>query len=379
MFELKTINRFNDLEASEKEGKEIIRKPGEVFTVDDIGRARTLAGENPRRIKYAEIVRGIKQCPTTDTKEKIVIYQNYLYVIGGIETFLFNLVKNFRDKDITIVCDKIEMPQLVNLSKYANVMIDDHKVIECDVLILGNYNCETILSRAKAKKVYQMIHADWRGIMQIPAWSNFKWTKHNKIDDIICVSNAAAEGLKETMGYDSKVIYNILDNNYKEDEGLTFITLSRATPEKGIFRIVNMAKAFRDAGKTFTWFLCCTLDQVTDRKIKEAIKSMPELIVIPPDVKNKMLIKNCDYLVQLSDTESFCYSAYEALQREVPVILTRFPEAYNIVDEGENGYLVNMDLSDLDIDKIFNKIPPAKYYVDRCNLDDWEKVFKGEF
>ena len=92
-----------------------------------------------------------------------------------------------------------------------------------------------------------------------------------------------------------------------------------------------------------------------------------------------MLIKNCDYLVQLSDTESFCYSAYEALQREVPVILTRFPEAYNIVEEGQNGYLVEMDLSDLDVEKIFNEIPPAKYYIDRCNLDDWDKVFKGEF
>lgn len=379
MFELKAINRFNDLEASEKEGKEVIRKPGDVFTVDNIERVRLLAGENPRKIKYAKIIKGIKQCPTTDTNEKIVIYQNYLYFIGGIETFLFNLVKNFRHKDITIICENIEYPQLVNLSKYANVMIDDHTKIECDVLILGNYNCDTVLSRASAKKVYQMIHADWRGIKQIPAWSNFTWKKHGRIDEIICVSENSAQGLKETMGYDSKVIYNILDNNYKEDEGLTFITLSRATAEKGIFRIVEMAKRFREAGKTFTWFLCCTLNQVTDRKVLDAIKSMPELVIVPADVKNKMLIKNCDYLVQLSDTESFCYSAYEALQREVPVILTRFPEAYNIVDEGQNGYLVEMDLSDLDVEKIFNEVPPAKYYIDRCNVEDWEKVFKGEF
>ena len=379
MFELKAINRFEDLEASEKEGKQIIRKPGDIFIVNNPARARMLAGDNSRKIKYAEITKGIKQCPTTDTNEKIVIYQNYLYIIGGIETFLFNLVKNFRHKDITIICENIEYPQLVNLSKYANVMIDDHTKIECDVLILGNYNCDTVLSRANAKKVYQMIHADWRGIKQIPAWSNFTWRKDSRIDEIICVSENAAQGLKETMGYDSKVIYNILDNNYKEDEGLTFITLSRATAEKGIFRIVEMAKRFREAGKSFTWFLCCTMDQVTDRKIKDAIKSMPELIIVPPDVKNKMLIKNCDYLVQLSDTESFCYSAYEALQREVPVILTRFPEAYNIVDEGQNGYLVEMDLSDLDVEKIFNEIPPAKHYIDRCNIEDWEKVFKGEF
>ena len=63
----------------------------------------------------------------------------------------------------------------------------------------------------------------------------------------------------------------------------------------------------------------------------------------------------------------------------MPVILTRFPEAYNIVDEGENGYLVDFDLSDLDVDKIFNHVPKADYYIDRCNLDSWEEVFRGSF
>lgn len=379
MFELKAINQFKDLEVSAKEGHDVIRKPGDIFTVDSIARARLLAGENSRKIRFAEIVKGIKQCPTTDNSSKIVIYQNYLYFIGGIETFLFNLVKHYKNKDITIICDEIETSQLISLSKYANVEVDNHKTINCDILILGNYNCNTILDRCTTKKVYQMIHADWRGIKKIPAWSNFNWVKDNRIDEIICVSDNAAEGLKETMGYDSKIIYNILDDDYITDDSLTFITLSRATPEKGIFRIVEMAKRFREAGKQFTWFLCCTLDQITDNKILTAIKSMPELIVVPPDIKNKSLIKNCDYLVQLSDTESFCYSAYEALQRKVPVILTRFPEAYNIVDEGENGYLVNFDLSDLDVDKIFNHVPKADYYIDRCNLDSWEEVFRGSF
>ena len=379
MFELKAINRFEDLEASEREGRQIIRKPGDIFIVNNPARARMLAGDNSRKIKYAEITKGIKQCPTTDTNEKIVIYQNYLYIIGGIETFLFNLVKNFRHKDITIICENIEYPQLVNLSKYANVMIDDHTKIECDVLILGNYNCDTVLSRTNAKKVYQMIHADWRGIKQIPAWSNFTWRKDSRIDEIICVSENAAQGLKETMGYDSKVIYNILDNNYKEDEGLTFITLSRATAEKGIDRILELIDRFKAENKKFIWLMCSSLEQISDPKLKKKIKDTKEIIVIPPSIFNKRLIKGCDYLVQLSDTESFCYSAFEALQRGVPVILTDFPEARKIVDDGENGYILNKDLSNLDVDKIFNHKPTNIYYIDRCNKDDWIKVFEGEF
>ena len=58
--------------------------------------------------------------------------------------------------------------------------------------------------------------------------------------------------------------------------------------------------------------------------------------------------------------------------------MSRFTEAYNIVEEGKNGYLVDMDLSDLDIDKIFNHKPQDVSYVDRCDYNKWEKVFKGE-
>ena len=179
------------------------------------------------------------------------------------------------------------------------------------------------------------------------------------------------------MNYDSKVIHNILDNDYTIEDGLTFITMSRATPEKGIERMLKMAQEFKKANKKFVWFVCCTLDQA-DRKIVEAIKQIPEFVIIPPSIHNKMLIKGCDYLVQLSDTESFCYSAYEALQRNVPVILTDFPEAHNIVDDGENGFIIKRDLSNLDVDRIFNERPKSTYYVDRYNQDLWLQVFKGE-
>jgi hypothetical protein len=37
-----------------------------------------------------------------------------------------------------------------------------------------------------------------------------------------------------------------------------------------------------------------------------------------------------------------------------------------------------MDLSDLDIDKIFNHKPKNITYNDRCDYDKWEKVFAGE-
>ena len=175
--------------------------------------------------------------------------------------------------------------------------------------------------------------------------------------------------MKAVAHCDGEVIYNILDDDITKDDDLkVFITLSRATAEKGIYRIVEMAKKFKEAGKKFVWFLGCTLQQAP-ADVQSAIKNMKEFVVLPPIPENKQLIGHCDYLVQLSDTESFCYSAFEALQRGVPVILSRFTEASNIVEEGKNGYLVEMDLSDLDVDKIFNHKPTDVSYVDRCDYN----------
>ena len=44
-----------------------------------------------------------------------------------------------------------------------------------------------------------------------------------------------------------------------------------------------------------------------------------------------------------------------------------------------NQALESIDLSNLDVNKIFNEVPKNLYYIDRCKKEDWEKVFKGEF
>lgn len=375
MYEVKVMRKFRDAAHDN-----ILREEGSTFIIDTDERFKTLCGDNKRKIKFVELVKATKKYDKSKGP-KIVVYQNYLYKIGGIETFLYNFTKHYKDRDITIVvATHTDIDQIIALSKYANVEMDSpRKRIECDVLILGNYNCDAILNRVVAKKIYQMIHAQWDELTKIPAWSNFKWSPSGRVDEVITVSESAANGLKKSMGVDSKVIYNILDDDFEDEDGLTFITLSRMTAEKGAYRILQMAKAFKNAGKKFTWFLCCSLDQISDRKIAKEIQSMPEFVVIAPNIDNKRFIKNCDYLVQLSDTESFCYSAFEALQRGVPVIITDFEEATKIVDDGENGYIIKRDMSNLDVDKIFNNIPKGNYYIDRCNYDAWEQVFKGKF
>ena len=374
MYDVVVVAPFKDITNDNK-----LRRVGDKYTITDDARLLLLMGENKLKKKFVRLEYAHKKCGNIYKGKEIVIHQGYLYFIGGIETFLFNLAKQYQDRNIKIICKQVDPTQLVHLAKYVDIQMDDEKIIHTDIMILGNYDGHKILHRVKANTIYQMIHADLQGMAEVMNWKDFRWKKDNRIKEVICVSEVAAKGLEAVSGYKPKVIYNILDDAYEEENGITFITLSRATPEKGINRILEMVHRFRAADKKFIWFMCCSLSQIKDNKILKEIKNTPELVIVPPSVYNKMLIRNCDYLVQLSDTESFCYSAFEALQRGVPVILTDFPEAYNIIDDGENGYILKKDLSNLDIDKIFNHKPTNLYYIDRCNKDDWEKVFIGEF
>lgn len=371
MFTVQATTNFTDLVENKQ------RRVGDIFEVKTLERVKQLLGAGPKKRGVVNILKARKRATGKYLGPKMIIYQNYLYYIGGIETFLQNFTKHYRDRNITLLGSRIDNDTMIAMSEYCDVELESYsRMYECDVLLLGNYNGDTILPQVKATTIYQMIHADWAGLRTVPQWADFTWKKNPRIDKVIAVSEAASKGLKKTMGYDSEVIYNILDDEPLDDMKI-FITLSRATSEKGIDRIVKMAEAFKAQNKHFLWYLCCSLEQAP-RHVVSKIKNIPEFIILKPSIEQKALINHCDYLVQLSDTESFCYSAFEALQRKVPVILTRFPEAYNIVNEGENGYLVDMDLSDLDIDAIFDHKPTNVDFEDRCDYDKWEKVFKGE-
>lgn len=362
--------RFKD-----KSAGDVMRARGEVWEVD-AGRAWQLTqskNENNYFCNYAAL-------PWHDEKgPRIIIYNYDLYKIGGTETFLFNLCKYYKDKNI-IVMYKSGKPEYVELlHQYCEVVRDDGKTkYACDVLIMGNYFSSEIYPRVEAKWKYQMIHADYTGMKEAGWPIEFK-----KPYDVkpICVSDVAAAGLKREFGYDSLVNYNILDKKMGEDKPLIFISLTRATREKGIHRIITLAKLFRQLNKPFMWLLCGTVAEQSDNEIVKEIKNIPEILLIPPSHNNKSLISAADYLVQLSDTESFCYSAYEALIMGKPVIITDFPEAKNIVAQGKNGYIIPRDETKYDkalARKIFTKIPADITYEDRCDYEMWEKIFNSE-
>lgn len=349
---------------------DVIRRGGEIFEVTEsrMRKLMTAGVAVPVLIKHRKKLK--------KTGPKVMIYQKLLYVIGGIETWDLQLAKAFQDHDLTFVFSEADPVQLWAISEYADVIMDDRKrEYECDIFISANYDGgPVILDRVTAKKRYQTIHTDFEALKKaVPVWSNSRMKLDPRFDEVLAVSEAAQRGLINEFGIKSRVVPNLLAP--AEPKPLTFVTLSRASEEKGIRRIAQMAREFERTNKKFVWFLASTLD-AAPADVREEIATIPEIVTIQPQFHTQAILHAADYLVQLSDTEAYCYSIHQALQLGVPVIATRFSEAKKTIKPGKNGWLVDFDLSDLDVEKVFHrlKLEPKDPPIPK----EWNEIFNGK-
>lgn len=310
--------------------------------------------------------------------KRVLVFMTYLNNIGGIETAMLNLAKTYQDENLCFVINghaENAEPLIMELARYHDVVLDKENAREYTgdiALIMTPIMANVPFERIHAGKTYQFIHSEVTGLKSLERWKNLEWTPDEHIDEIVTVSKTAQKGLKQEFGLDSVVVANILDEPSKRP---VFLSLTRSTKEKGIDRIAKMVEALDRAGKDYIWYICTALDPYGD-DARELTKS-PHVAIIEPNIYNDSLLRAATYLAQLSTTESYCYSAHQAIKAGVPVIGTRIPEFEKLIKDGENGYLVSLDLSDLDIEKIFNDIP--KFQAEPEDIDpNWQKLLNGE-
>lgn len=346
--------------------------PGEYISTKDVGRARDIVARNLGDL--AEIAR--QETPSTD-KKKIYIIHDYLAKIGGIETALFYLAKNFKKYNLTFVFSKADFDNALRIGQYADVIFDNGKLeIEADVVIAASFNAlPPFRGRIKARKIYQFCHADWKELKKFPTFRNYEWKIEPVVDKVIAVSETAQESLKTAFKepIESEVIYNVPPK--AENDTVVFLTLSRLSPEKGGKRIVELARRFHEAGKKFFWLIATNGSDSVN--IKRELRNYPEVAFIEPSPERTGLIRIADYVVQLSDCESSCYTLHEALANGKAFLGTKIPEFEKHIKDGQNGYLLNLDLSNLDIKKIFKEIPRPKPIKEKID-PKWDLLLKGE-
>lgn len=306
---------------------------------------------------------------------KIGVYVSHLNKIGGVETSAINLCNR---TGWDLIFNSAELNSLAKLKfNFYNQIFVKHTY---DVIILQTcWGAKCILN---AKKYIQVIHADYEAYIE--GWDFiYDHKKDPRTNYHIAVSQLVAEKFEKVTKYKiDKVIYNLLDGEKEypkkaipKKDTLRLVTVSRISKEKGFERMLKMAELLD--GEKYTWevYGCLTTNKCYSDSIIKKFKEHKNIMF--KDFTDKPLEKmaEADYLVQLSDTEGFSYSLQESLKVKTPVITTNYPASYELIKDGENGYILDMDLSNFSLEKI-KKIPTLGEYKEKSTEKDWFNFIK---
>lgn len=267
-----------------------------------------------------------------------VFYIPHFNVIGGIETYIYELAKKYSKYDITVVYSCGDYKQIARLTKYVRVIKNNGEKIKCKRLFIMY---KSNLDLFETDYIIQITHADYKA-------QNLTPNKDPRINEHYAVSKAVAKSYEELSGLETKVCYNPLTID-KPKKVLKLISATRLTKEKGKDRMIILANVLTKANIPFLW-LVFTND-------KNAIDN-PNVIYMNPRLDIRDFIAGSDYLVQLSDTEAWSYSVLESLSLGTPVITTPIPCFEEMgIENGKNGYILPFNMKNIPIQDIYENIP----------------------
>lgn len=288
-------------------------------------------------------------------KAQICILANCLCEIGGIETFVYNWCSMMKDDyNIIVAVTRIADKQLRRLKKIVRV-VDNKTPIECETLIVMHISTKEIPENIKYDTKIQTIH----GCKSL-AYSNIP-----NADILVPVSEAVIKTFGSEL--ENKKVKAILNPICEIDsrKTLKFVSCTRLTKEKGYDRMVKLAKQLQAYDIPYIWFV------LTNSKVDETL-----FTPLKPRLDTETIVSMCDYLVQLSDTESFCYSIVEALNLGVPILTTPIEPLKEIgIEDGINAYILPFNMENIDIKKIYYSKPKFDYnYNNKEIKKEWCKL-----
>ena len=289
-----------------------------------------------------------------------VFYMHKLSSIGGVESFFYYMSKLY---DMVVYYKEGNIEQVKRLSKNIEVHKYNGTPIKCDKFY-SNYTCD-VLFETKEKPTH-IIHYD-------PLNVGFG-TNYQEGWNYIGVSKVACNGFKEKTKHEAELIYNpvpIEKKGLKKYEGLNLISATRLTSEKGLSRIVKLAKLLDNVGINYKWTIYTNKTRLAQSKIPSK-----NVIIKEQQLNIHDEIEKSSYLVQLSDCESFGLSVCEALILGTPVIITPL-EAFKEIGciHGKNAIICDFDMKNVDIDMIVKNNMKFTYTPPKSN---WDKYLSRE-
>lgn len=279
-------------------------------------------------------------------KRDTIFYFPEIHIIGGIESVIENLSSRY---EFSVLYEKEDKERL----KYFNDLgIETIKYvgqpIECDTLLRVLYGDAEI----KAKKRKLFIHGMYYEKVDIP--------EH---DEIYACSKTAAEQFEKVTGLKVDVLYNPIEL-IETTKPLIIGVFSRLSSEKGKWRYKYLIDKLKASNKPFLMLI------FTDFPFEEDDK---RVIMMNPVMNDTEWMKKCDYIANLSNTEAGSITMQKALKLGIPLIVTKLEILDEFKIDKTNAKILEMDMSNLDIDDLWN-IPKVKW--NEPISKEWEDIMK---
>ena len=282
-------------------------------------------------------------------KYKNVFYFTNINKIGGVESFYWYLAQKYGEYDLTVFYKTGDDKQIARLKRYCRVEKFNGQRIQCEKAFF-NYT-QDIIDSVDADEYFYVVHGDYKVFKKLGVHVHV----NPKITRFIGVSQLACDTFKDLTGQDVELVYNPIVPQ-KTKKALNLISATRLTREKGANRLKKLAEVLDARGINYTWQI------FTDARPKDW---SPNVIFRDTRLDILPFVKSADFLVQLSDTEGYCFSVVEALCMGVPVIVTPCPVYKEIGLNESNSITVPFEMNDIPIDEIvkgkrkFKYEPPA--------------------
>ena len=289
-----------------------------------------------------------------------IIYMPNISALGGIETYVYELVKKYKDLDIAVVCKNINELQEKRLKQYCKVYKHTTQKIKCDVAII-NYDISIIDYISENAKIYQCVHYDFTSSVypkdDIPK-------AHPRITAYLGITKYLTDALKKYYS-NTMLCYNPL--TIDDDKTIVIVSATRLHQHKGVDRMKKLIEAMDHQGINYIWY-CLTNDT-------DVIKH-PNVIMIKNRLDINKWLSQADYVCLLSDSEACSYTLNEALYRNIPIITTPIPYLKEIgVKDGVNSYIVEFDCSN--VNEVAGKLKNIPVFKFNKLEDGYNKLFKN--
>lgn len=295
------------------------------------------------------------------TELDVVIHTTFLEKIGGIETWVYYIAKKYNIGQITLLYTRADKEQLDRLEPYIKTLQYTGQKIKCNKIIFTMAQHVVPELYESAKEKFLLVHANYGKVYE------YGYEKFPEMDKVYAVSDVARDSLKKLTEQEVFTLYNPVEID-KPRKLLKLISATRLTQEKGEGRIKKLSEELDKKGIPYIWHI------FTDRPPEKVSEN---IILMKPRYNMSDYIVQADYGVQLSDDESFCLFIQECLKLKVPVIITDLPVYKEVGITEKEAYKLKLDMSNLDVEKIYNKIPKVNYKA--VNSDkEYKKLLEGK-